>query len=91
MSNDTGKWLPMAFDGSFHSCNQNQSQTVTKQVKDKSLTVEQRLLRLERIVLDHVANGEKELSEIKLGRGFGGITDIKTGPVGLLYILTFDE
>jgi glucose/arabinose dehydrogenase len=31
------------------------------------------------------------LSEISLGIGFGGITDIKTGPDGFLYILTFDE
>jgi glucose/arabinose dehydrogenase len=45
----------------------------------------------EQDLLDHVANGEKELSEITLGTGFGGITDIKTGPDGFLYILTFDE
>ncbi len=45
----------------------------------------------EQNLLDHVANGEKELSEIALGTGFGGITDIKTGPDGLLYILTFDQ
>ena len=45
----------------------------------------------EQNLLDHVANGEKELSEIMLGTGFGGITDIKTGPDGFLYILTFDE
>ena len=42
-------------------------------------------------LLDLVANGEKELSEITLGTGFKGITDIKTGPDGLLYVLTFDE
>jgi glucose/arabinose dehydrogenase len=45
----------------------------------------------EQNLLDHVANGEKELSEITLGTGFRGITDIKTGPDGFLYILTFDE
>lgn len=45
----------------------------------------------EQNLLDSVANGGKELSEISLGTGFGGITDIKTGPDGLLYILTFDE
>jgi glucose/arabinose dehydrogenase len=45
----------------------------------------------EQNLLDHIANGEKELSEIALGTGFGGITDIKTGPDGLLYILTFDQ
>jgi glucose/arabinose dehydrogenase len=45
----------------------------------------------EQNLLDSVANGGKELSEIALGTGFGGITDIKTGPDGLLYILTFDQ
>ena len=33
-------------------------------------------------LLDLVANGEKELSEITLGTGFKGITDIKTGLTG---------
>ena len=42
-------------------------------------------------LLDRVANGEKELSEITIGTGFGGITDIKTGPDGFLYVLTFDQ
>ena len=46
MSNDTGKWLPMNLDGGFHSCNQNQNQ------KDKPLSIEERFVRLERIVLD---------------------------------------
>jgi len=45
----------------------------------------------EQNLLDSVANGGKELSEISLDIGFGGITDIKTGPDGFLYILTFDE
>ena len=40
---------------------------------------------------DLVANGSKELSEIAFGAGFKGITDIKTGPDGLLYVLTFDQ
>jgi glucose/arabinose dehydrogenase len=40
---------------------------------------------------DRVANGDKELAEIAFGTGFGGITDIKTGPDGLLYVLTFDQ
>lgn len=40
---------------------------------------------------DLIANGKRELSEISLGTGFEGITDIKTGPDGSLYILTFDE
>lgn len=41
--------------------------------------------------LDSIANGEKELSEIALGTGFGGIIDIKTSPDGFLYVLTFDQ
>ena len=45
----------------------------------------------EQNLLDRVANGEKELSEIIIGTGFGGITDIKTGPDGFLYVLTFDQ
>jgi glucose/arabinose dehydrogenase len=40
---------------------------------------------------DLVADNKKEISEITLGKGFGGITDIKTSPNGLLYILTFDR
>ena len=43
------------------------------------------------ILRDLVANGDKELSQIALGTGFKGITDIKTGPDGFLYILTFDQ
>jgi glucose/arabinose dehydrogenase len=34
---------------------------------------------------------EEELSAITLGSGFGGITDIETGPDGLLYILSKDD
>lgn len=40
---------------------------------------------------DLVADNEKELAAITLGTGFGGITDIETGPDGSLYILTFDQ
>jgi glucose/arabinose dehydrogenase len=40
---------------------------------------------------DLVANGNEELSKITFGAGFKGITDIKTGPDGFLYVLTFDE
>ena len=47
MSNDTGKWLPMNLDGSFHSCNQNQTQTGgQKKVVEKPLSIEDRLVRL---------------------------------------------
>ncbi len=42
-------------------------------------------------MLDSVANGAKELSEVTLGTGFAGITDIVTGPDGFLYVLTFDQ
>jgi aldose sugar dehydrogenase len=45
----------------------------------------------EQDLLDSIANGEKELSEVALGTGFAGITDIVTGPDGLLYILTLDQ
>jgi aldose sugar dehydrogenase len=38
---------------------------------------------------DHVADDPHELSKITFGKGFGSITDIKTGPDGFLYILTF--
>ena len=38
---------------------------------------------------DRVADSSAELQEIILGVGFGGITDLKVGPDGLLYILSF--
>jgi glucose/arabinose dehydrogenase len=38
---------------------------------------------------DRVADSSAELQEIILGTGFGGITDLKVGPDGLLYILSF--
>ena len=40
---------------------------------------------------DLVADSEEEMSTIALGTNFGGITDIETGPDGLLYILTLDR
>jgi glucose/arabinose dehydrogenase len=40
---------------------------------------------------DLVADDEEQLAEITLATGFGGITDIVTGPDGLLYVLTFDQ
>jgi glucose/arabinose dehydrogenase len=42
-------------------------------------------------LLDKVADNKNEVSAITIATGFRGITDIKTGPDGLLYILTFDE
>jgi len=47
--------------------------------------------KIEQSFLDSVSNGEKELSELTFGTGFGGITDIKTGSDGFLYVLTFDQ
>lgn len=38
---------------------------------------------------DLVADNKDEVSEITFGTGFGGITDIKTGPDGYLYILSY--
>jgi hypothetical protein len=39
---------------------------------------------------DLVVNNDKELSSITFGTGFGGITDIETGPDGL-YVLSYDK
>ena len=38
---------------------------------------------------DLVADDNTELQEVILGTGFGGITDLKVGPDGLLYVLSF--
>jgi aldose sugar dehydrogenase len=38
---------------------------------------------------DLVADSDPELDEVILGTGFAGITDIKVGPDGLLYVLSF--
>src|ERR671915_2476910 len=40
---------------------------------------------------DLIADDEEQLESITLGRGFGGITDLETGPDGFLYVLTFDQ
>src|SRR5918993_375147 len=40
---------------------------------------------------DLVVDNEDELSAITFGSGFGGITDIETGPDGNLYVLSFDD
>lgn len=40
---------------------------------------------------DAVVNNAEELSAITFGSGFGSITDIKTGPDGLLYVLSFKD
>ena len=47
--------------------------------------------RLLDLVADPVKEAEdSELSSLIFGEGFGGITDIETGPDGLLYILTYE-
>jgi glucose/arabinose dehydrogenase len=38
---------------------------------------------------DLVVNSEEELSSVTFGTGFGGITDIETGPDGFLYVLSY--
>jgi glucose/arabinose dehydrogenase len=40
---------------------------------------------------DLVVDNEDELSVITFGSGFGGITDIETGPDGSLYVLSDDD
>jgi aldose sugar dehydrogenase len=40
---------------------------------------------------DRVVDNDDELSSILFGEGFAGITDIKTGPDGFLYVLSFDD
>jgi len=40
---------------------------------------------------DLMVDNEEQLESITLGTGFGGITDIETGPHGFLYVLTFDQ
>ena len=40
---------------------------------------------------DLVVDNEEELSTITFGSGFGGITDIETGPDSFLYVLSYDD
>jgi glucose/arabinose dehydrogenase len=40
---------------------------------------------------DRVVDNDDELASILFGEGFAGVTDIKTGPDGLLYVLSFDD
>ena len=40
---------------------------------------------------DLVADNATELSELIFGTGFSGITDLKVGPDGLLYVLAFSQ
>ena len=48
--------------------------------------------RLLDLVADPAKEGKNsELSSLILGEGFGRITDIETGPDGLLYVLTYED
>ena len=38
---------------------------------------------------DLIVNSEEELSSVTFASGFGGITDIETGPDGFLYVLSY--
>jgi aldose sugar dehydrogenase len=40
---------------------------------------------------DLVADNDKEVSEVTFGTGFGGITDVKTGPDGYMYIISIRD
>jgi aldose sugar dehydrogenase len=46
-------------------------------------------LLLEGNLGDQVADTTEEAEDVVFGTGFGGITDIKTGPDGYLYVLSF--
>jgi glucose/arabinose dehydrogenase len=55
------------------------------------LTENRSALALEGALDDTVANTPEEAEDVVFGTGFGGITDIKTGPDGYLYILSFAD
>ena len=40
---------------------------------------------------DRVVDNDDDLTSILFGEGFAGVTDIKTGPDGFLYVLSFDD
>jgi aldose sugar dehydrogenase len=48
-------------------------------------------LSLKGLLNDKVANNIDELKQIIFAKGFGGITDIKVGPEGNLYVLSIHE
>lgn len=55
------------------------------------LTDDRKQLLLKGVLLDKVANTGKELSQVALARGFGGITDLEVSPDGNLYIVSITE
>ena len=48
-------------------------------------------LELDSPLADLVADSDSELAQVVFGTGFSGITDVKRGPDGLLYIVSFGE
>lgn len=55
------------------------------------LTDDRKQLLLDGVLQDKVANNGKELSQVALAKGFGGITDLEVGPDGYLYIVSVTE
>ena len=42
-------------------------------------------------LFDKVVDNDEEADSLIFGTGFGGISDIETGPDGFLYVLSFKE
>jgi len=47
--------------------------------------------KLNKNLLDKVVDDDEEADSLIFGTGFGGISDIETGPDGYLYVLSFKE
>jgi glucose/arabinose dehydrogenase len=45
-------------------------------------------LKLDALLKDKIANNKQELQDITFSKGLGGITDIKVGPDGYMYVLS---
>ena len=54
------------------------------------MKIEHRLV-LEGGLADRALDSGDEVGNILFGTGFGGITDVKVGPDGYLYVLTFQD
>ena len=44
-----------------------------------------------KIFLNKVVDNDEEADSLIFGTGFGGISDIETGPDGFLYVVSFKE
>lgn len=55
------------------------------------LNQDRKSLDLGKGLTDKIAQTEEELSDVVLGHGFGGITDLEVGPDGFLYVLVYDK